>query len=253
MNSVKSRFFSARLLSIFGLIFFLGACSTAPEKKGDEAESAYNLAKEYEKDERYEEAIRHFQDIKNKYPYSKYAALSELAIADTYYKQESYAEAQVAYQNFKDLHPKHVQIDYVTFKLGVSYYNQLPPTSDRDLTLATSALQNFDDVLHLFPSSEYVKESQEKKLATLKMLAEKEVYIADFYFKKQQYSAAMVRYEGGIRKYPGHGFDAKSLSRAAICAARLADYDKARTYLAELKQRFPEEGNEIHSAEKELK
>jgi len=222
------------------------------EKKADTAEGAYQLAQEYDKDERYEEAIRRYQEVKNKFPYSKYAVLSELAVADSYFKQESYPEAQVAYQSFKDLHPKHQQIDYVTYRLALSYYNQIPPTSDRDLSLGNNAIQYFDEVIRLYPNSEYVKDAQEKRAAALKLLAEKEIYIADFYFKKEKWDSARVRYENELKKYPGSGFDAKALSRAAICSYRASDVDHARVLIHQLQEKFPN-SDELHDAEKEVK
>ena len=240
------------LLALLFVAGIFAGCGSDPEKPSTEAaEAQYNSAQSFQKDERYEEAIRRYQEVKNKFPYSRFAILSELAIADTYFLQESYPEAQVAYQNFKDMHPKHPKVDYVTYKLGLCYYLQLPPGADRDLSLADKALQNFDEVIRLYPGGENAKDAQEKKMATLKMLAEKEVYIADFYFKKGQYLSAMNRYEGGLRKYPGQGFDAKILSRAAICAARQANLDHARTLLKELEDKFPD-SSEAKDARKEI-
>lgn len=232
-------------------ISLLSGCTSA-DKKADTADGAYSIAQEFDKDERYEEAIKRYQDIKNKFPYSKFATQSELAIADVYYKQEAYPEAQVAYQAFKDLHPKHPQIDYVTFRLAMSFFSQLPPTIDRDLSLAQSAILYFDEILNQFPNSQYVKESKEKKEATIKMLAEKESYIADFYFVREKYDSALPRYEGLLKKYPGIGFDAKALSRAAVSAAKSGEPDKSRKYLAELEQKFPG-SDELAFAKEELR
>ena len=230
----------------------LVACSS-DEKKADTADGAFEVAQQYEKDERFEEAIRRYQEIKNKFPYSKYAVMSELAIADSYFKQESYPEAQVAYQNFKDLHPKHERIDYVTFRLGLSYFNQLPPTSDRDLSLAPKVLLNLEDVMRLYPNSEFVKEAQEKKTAVLKLQAEKEIYIADFYFRKKQWDSARTRYENEVKNYPGQGYEARALSQASICAARASEMDRAREILGQLRERFPDSQSEIRAAEREIK
>lgn len=232
-------------------ISLLSACVSS-DKKADTAEAAYSIAQEFDKDERYEEAIKRYQDIKNKFPYSKFATQSELAIADVYYKQESYPEAQVSYQSFKDLHPKHPQIDYVTFRLAMSFFNQLPSTTDRDLSLAQSAILYFDEVLSQFPNSQYAKEAKERKDATIKMLAEKEDYIAEFYFIREKYDSALPRYEALLKKYPGVGFDEKALSRAAISASRAGDPDKAQKYLTELEQRFPG-SSELAFAKKELR
>jgi outer membrane protein assembly factor BamD len=177
--------------------------------------------------------------------------MAELAIADAYFKQETYAEAQVAYQSFKDLHPKHPKIDYVTYRLALSFYNQLPPTIDRDLSLAQSTILYCDEVINQYPNSEFVKDANDKKQATLKMLAGKEDYIAEFYFIREKYDSALTRYEGLLKKYPGLGYDAKALSGAAISATKVGEPDKARKYLAELQRKFPG-SDELAAAKKEI-
>jgi outer membrane protein assembly factor BamD len=223
---------------LMGCLLIFTACSSK-DKSADTAEGAYAIAQEYDKDELWERAIQKYQEVKNKFPYSKYATMAELAIADCHYKDESFGEAQVSYQSFKDLHPKHAQIDYVTHRLGLSFFNQLPPTIDRDLTLATSAILYFEEVVKQYPNSAHAKEAAEKRDSAYKMLGEKEQYIADFYFKREKYDSALTRYEGLLKKYPRLGFDARSLSRAAIAAARNGDQDKAKKYLAEVRTQFP--------------
>lgn len=254
MLRVKS-IFSLPIPSLVGLSLvlslFLGACSSE-EKNANTAEGAYAIAQGFEKDERYEEAIRRYNDVKNKFPYSKYATMAELAIADTYFKQESYPEAQVSYQSFKELHPKHPQIDYVTYRLGLSFFEQLPSTDDRDLSLAQSAILYFDEVMALYPNSEYAKEAAEKRTAALKKLAGKEMYIADFYFIRGVYGSALSRYEGLLANYPNLGFDAQALQKASLSAARLGELDRAKQLAARLRKQFPDSG-ELKDVEKELK
>jgi outer membrane protein assembly factor BamD len=161
--------------------FLITGCSSV-EKNSNTPEGAFSIAEDFEKGDRFEEAIRRYTEIKNKFPYSNYALKSELAIADVYYKQESYAEAQVAYQMFKDLHPTFPQADYVQFRIGLSFYQQLPSSVDRDLSQADEAILNLSDVITKYPKSKYVAEAKEKRSAAIRMLAEKEEYIADFYF-----------------------------------------------------------------------
>lgn len=236
------------LLLVISSTSLLISCSSS-DKKSDEAEGAYAIAQEYDNEERWEEAIRRYQEIKNKFPYSKYATMSEMAMADAYFKQESFAEAQVAYQSFKDLHPKHPQSDYVTYRLAMSFFKQLPSTIDRDLGLAGSTILFFDEVINQYPKSTYVTEAREKKEETVKMLAGKEDYIAEFYFIREKYDSALTRYEGLLKKYSGYGFDAKALSRAAISAAKLGEVEKSKKYVAELAKRFPD-SDELKDAKK---
>ncbi|MBX3017015.1 MAG: outer membrane protein assembly factor BamD [Bdellovibrionaceae bacterium] len=238
-----------RLCCALALVSVISCASE--EKSSDTPEGAYAIAEEFAKDDRYEEAIRRFNDVKNKYPYSKFATMAELAVADTYFKQESYPEAQVSYQTFKELHPKHAQIDYVTYRLGLSFFEQLPETEDRDLSLAQSSIIYFDEVMSLYPNSPHAKEAQEKKTEVLKKLGAKEMYIADFYFKRKVYASALTRYEGLLRTYPNLGFDALALSRAAQSAAHAGELDRAKQLVARLKTQFAG-SSELADAEKVL-
>ncbi len=228
----------SKLLIILMCFYFVGCSST--DKNSDTPEGVYAIAQQFEKDDRYDEAIRRYQEVKNKFPYSNWAAKAELAIADVHYKDEAFAEAQLAYQAFKELHPKHPQIDYVSFRVGLSYYKQLPDSIDRDLTLANEAIHAFDDVIKNYSRSEYVKEATEKRADSLKRLATKEDYIAEFYFVREKYLAAFRRYENLLSQYPGQGFEAKALSRVAISAHKISQTDKAISYLKKLKAQFPD-------------
>ena len=236
---------------VFGSLLTLVGCSST-EKDANTAEGAFAIAEEYDHADRYEEAIRRYSEVKSKYPYSRFATQSELAIADVYFKQESFAEAQVAYKTFESLHPKHARIDYVVFRSALSYFNQLPPTVDRDLSLAKDAIQGFDDLVDRFPSSSHVAESKEKKMKTVRMLAEKEKYIADFYYKTEVYDSALGRYMDLLNQYPGMGYEVDALKGAALSAFKSGDQDRSKRYYARLKAEFPT-SDQVREVEREIR
>lgn len=62
---MKKSFLTAFVL--FGLIFT--GCSSA-DKTHDRPEPLYQEAQEFEKAERYEEAIKRYTELKNRFPYS---------------------------------------------------------------------------------------------------------------------------------------------------------------------------------------
>ncbi len=221
------------------LFLVFAACSSTDTVDPNSAEGLFNRGVELEKNERYEEAVERFKEVRNKFPYSKVTTDAELKIADCYFKQESFPEAQVAYQSFKDLHPKHTTIDYVTFQLAMSYYNQLPPTTDRDLTISQKAITYFDEVITSFPNSKYFKEAKDKKQDVRSKLAAKEEYIADFYFKRQKFESALGRYENLLEEFPNLGFDEKALFRAAFSAHKIGQLDKSNKYFSKLKEKHP--------------
>lgn len=226
-------------------------CSTIDQIDASTPEGAFRLAEEYEKDERYDEAVQKFQDVRSKFPYSKFATMAELKIADVHFAREAYAESAASYQLFKDFHPKHPQSDYVTYRLGLSYFNQLPSTIDRDLTVADKAILYFDELVTSYPQSQHVADARIKKDTALRMLAKKELYIANFYFSRKTYDSALKRFEGLLKTYPSLGLDSQALFGAAKSAFELGEKDRGQTHLRQLTSLFPS-SEEAQRAKSEL-
>lgn len=241
-----SLWLSSALLA-FQFLLITGCASE--DKRADSPEGLFAIAQEFENDERFEEAIKRYTEVKNRFPYSAKAVDAELAIADVYFKQESFAEAQINYSTFRELHPKHPRIDYVIFRIGLSHFSQLPETIDRDLTLANDAITAFSEVLSKFPQSTHVTEATEKRNECYKKLSEKEKYIGDFYFKRDKFDSALVRYENVIKKYPQSPGYALALSQAAICAKKVGDDTKVNKYISLLESQFPN-SDELSDARK---
>jgi len=233
---------------LFILIFFnfLFSCSSN-EKNADTAEAAFKIAKDYEDDEKYTLAINRYTDVKNKFPYSSYATEAELAIADVHFKNEDYPEAQISYQNFKEMHPKHPKTDYVVFRTGMSYFLQLPETIDRDIKLANDAIYSFSELIKKFTQSEYLAQAHEHRRKALTMLNEKELSIADFYYKQKFYDSALLRYTDAYIKYSDSELQPRSLAGAIKSAAKLFDDKTKKTYTDLLMTKFPnsEEAKDI--------
>lgn len=232
-----SRLFTTFLLS--SLFILLTSCASSEKIDTNTAEGAYKLGLVYAEDERYEEAIAQFQTVKNKFPYSRFATESELKVADIQFDRENFIEAQNSYQIFKELHPRHPKSDYVTYRLAMSFYKQLPSTIDRDLSLADQAILYFDEVMNSYSTSEYVEKARKKKTESLKMLAEKVLYIADFYFVRDFYDSALNRYEQMLKQYPGLGLNDRALYGAAVSAKKVKNKKKMEFYLSNLKDNFP--------------
>jgi outer membrane protein assembly factor BamD len=121
--------FAPMLVACFATTLVVG-CSSGEKYDTSTPEGAFKQAEEYEKDERYEEAVQKYAEVKNKFPYSRFATQAEMKIADVHFTREAFIEAAGAYQLFKEFHPKHPQADYVTFRLALSYFNQLPSSID---------------------------------------------------------------------------------------------------------------------------
>jgi outer membrane protein assembly factor BamD len=231
----------ARLgLTLVLALGILAGCASSEKIDPNTAEGAYKLGLSYAEDERYEEAVAQFATVKNKFPYSRFATEAELKIADIQFEREFFIEAQNAYQIFKELHPRHPKSDYVTYQLAMSFFEQLPSTIDRDLSLADQAILYFEEVINSYSTSKYMKKARKKRKKCKQMLAEKILYIADFYFIRDIYDSALTRYEQLLREYPGIGFNDRALYGATMSADKVKDKKKREFYLSNLRENFPQ-------------
>lgn len=218
---------------IFVILFIISSCSGIKEL--DTAQSLYKAGIKASKSGYSETALYHFKKLKSQFPYSKLSIQADLAIADVFYDRESFLEAEAAYKVFKDFHPK-TKPDYIAFKLAMSIYKQLPDTVDRDISLAFRAIGYFNEVIKSYPKSLFRKKALAKRKNAVKKLAEKELYIANFYLKRKIYISSLPRYEKILKKYPNMGFNSKALYGAAVSAYKLNKKSKARSYLGALKK-----------------
>jgi outer membrane protein assembly factor BamD len=188
-------------LLAFLLVGAISGCSTTSIDENDPAALIKDAQEDIQSDH-YQLAIDKLRSIKNKFPYSKYAIDAQLLIADVYFMQDSFADAAASYESFRDLHPRHEKASYALFRVGKSYFKDSPSTIARDLTSAKKALDAYNDFLRFYPTSEEVAEAK-TDIATLRqMLAEKELYIGDFYFKRDFFESAKPRYKKVIELFP---------------------------------------------------
>ncbi len=211
-------------LVLFLILMFLGACSSDEQKGRTEAESLFKEAQSLIKAERYILANEKLNQIKTQHPYSYYATPSELLQAEVLFKQESYVESAASFILFRDFHPKHEKIPYVIFMIGESYFNQLPTTIDRDLDSAVEAIKYYEEVIAKYPDSKYVKDAKGKIGDCKKMLRQKELYIADFYFKTKVYQGARYWYEEILANNPKQKDKQHSMFRIVASSAEMKDY-----------------------------
>ena len=107
---------------------------------------------------------------------------------------------------------------------------QLPDTTDRDLTVANDAIYHFNEVIKSYPTSVYVTEAKENREKAFVMLAEKELYIADFYLRQEKFEASLNRYENVLTTYSGYGLDPKALLGAIKASTKAKNEMKQKKY-----------------------
>src|SRR5262249_40118318 len=148
----------------------------------------------------FNEAQKYFDYVKSKYPYLEAATTAELRLGDVDFEREKYAEARDRYLNFIKLHPTHSKVDYAAYRAALTHYKDmpsefcwLPPSSEKDQAEVRQAATAMADFIRTYPSSEYVGQAQKSYDEVKRRLAEHELYVADFYKKREKWGAVVGR------------------------------------------------------------
>lgn len=176
----------------------------------------------YFEDGKYRRANESFQQLKDWYPFSKYAILAELKLADGHYRLEEYEEAIYAYEEFESLHPRNEAVPYVIYQIGSCYGAQMN-SIDRDQTAVRKALDTDRRLVRMFPDDPYAEKARERIKTCQRNLAEHEFYVGMFYFKGEHYEPALNRFKSVLSDYPDVGVHQKALRYIALCKAHLEE------------------------------
>ncbi len=184
-------------------------------KKVDENDPASIMADAEDdiKGDRYAPALEKLRMVKNRFPYSKLAVEASLRIADVYFLQESFSEAAAAYELFRDLHPKHEKVTYAMLRVGKSYLSDMPSNTARDLSMGYRAVEAYEAFLRRFPEVPEAKDAKEELHKAKAQLADKELYVGEFYVREKFYYSARPRFKKVIELYPDSEAATKAKAR----------------------------------------
>ncbi len=233
------------------LLYFIAGCSSAPVKKQPGPEEYYKEAMEEMKGgwifgPDYEQVRETLNMIIDNYPYSTYAPLAQLRIADTYYKEGRYLESAEAYDHFAKMYPNDKNIPYAVFMEGKSFMKNQETwltkniPYDTDLTGINNAYDEFRYIVNNYPSSEYVADAKKYVVQCEKTLAEHDMYIADFYIDRGHYEAAINRLMDIYEKYPKSGLGDLALHKLATVYKTINSADEYNKTIELLKKAYPD-------------
>jgi outer membrane protein assembly factor BamD len=216
----------ARLLAL--ALLPLLACSssrtsiTGEVRYGATAEEDYQYGVEELEKGNWIESQKFLDHVRTKYPFSKYAALAELRLADAKFRQERYLEAAEAYDAFVKLHPTHEEADTAEFRAARSHYEEAPsdflvfPNAfEKDQRQLRTAVDKLKYFLASRPDSKHRKEAEALLGEAQGRLAAHEWYVAEFYFKREHWGGAAGRLETLLKEYPGSRHEPEALLRLA--------------------------------------
>jgi outer membrane protein assembly factor BamD len=219
--------------AVIAVTFSLSACSllqteTVDETKGWTASRLYSEARDELSAGNYEKAVSHFEKLESRYPFGTYAQQAQMEIAYAHYKQGDQAQALAAVDRFIKLHPNHPNVDYMYYLRGLINFNDKvsifdfiahQDLSERDPKALRDAFDSFKLLVERYPNSKYAKDASERLNYLLNSMAQHDVHVANYYYRRGAYLAAANRAQAAVRDYR----DAPAIEEALYIMMRSYD------------------------------
>jgi outer membrane protein assembly factor BamD len=217
-------------------VFLLCSCTSKyTDENGKEktAEVFYEIAAKDMHSKNFKAAAKGFDKLQERYPYSKWSVQAMLMGAYCKYQNHKYEDAIDEFTIFAKMHPYHKDTPYAYYMIGLSHYERISIV-DRDQASSLRAVEAFQTILDLYPSSDYAKDAKFKIDFIRNHIAAQEMQIGRFYMKEKSYLAAINRFKNVIEKYQTTEQRQEALLRLMECYAALNMKDELNSVFAVL-------------------
>ena len=226
--SVGSMVGAARWVAV--AIAISGCASTELDRTASMSPAKlYSEAKEELSAGAYDKAAALFEKLEGRAAGTPLAQQAQLEKAYARYKANETAEALAALERFMKLHPASPALDYALYLKGIINFNDdlglfanitRQDLSERDQKASKESFDAFKELTTRFPDSRYSPDARLRMTYIVNSLAQYEVHVARYYYKRGAYVAAINRAQVALSEY------------RAVPALEEALYIKVRSYEA---------------------
>jgi outer membrane protein assembly factor BamD len=169
-------------------------------------------------DEKYARARRYLSHAFEVEPNSLAGREALLLLADSYYLDGgavNFVQSEAKYRDFLNRFPTSDQAAYAQFQVANSLAGRMEKP-DRDQSATENALAAYQELIRLYPTSDYVAAARAKIVDVRQRLAEHEFVVGSFYLRRGLPVAAIDRFEDLLTSFPDYGEREKVLCNLAL-------------------------------------
>lgn len=202
------------VLAIVGTVSVavLSGCSTAPVDKtaGMSPSALYAEAKDEMGNAQWEKAIPLLEKLETRAAGTPLAQQAQVDKAYAHYKAQEPAQALATLERFVRLHPASPAMDYALYLKAIINFNDdlglfsgitRQDLSERDQKAAKDSFDAFKELVTRFPDSKYAPDARQRMAYIVNSLAQYEVHVARYYYKRGAYLAAVNRAQATVAEY----------------------------------------------------
>lgn len=200
----------ALVVSGFGLV----ACGSTPKEDPNSTEAVERLYAEAKDDlagGNLDRAVKSLERVEGRAAGTLLAQQATLDLAYAQYRSAERASAQATLDRFIRLHPSSPALDYALYLRGLVNFNDnlgllgalsRQQLSERDQQASRDAYQSFKQLVQQFPQSRYAPDAQLRMDYIVNSLAEYELHVARYYYRRGAFLAAANRAQHVVVDYP---------------------------------------------------
>ena len=246
------------ILGIFMLLLIISSCSSNEEMPDERLveKELYDQAQTRLKNGSFSTAILSLEALESRFPFGRYAEQAQAELIYAYYMNSQFEASQSAAERFINLHPRHSHTGYAFYMKGLAAFTDdsglfsryfQSDLAKREVVMAQTSFGELSEFISRYPESKYVPHAKQRMIYLRNLLAEHEIYVADFYMKRGAYLAAIGRAKYVIENLPNTPQTPFALS-ILVEAYEILEYEELRkTSLEILNANYPNfdfQGNE---------
>ena len=194
------------------LASLLVACSSAPVDKtaGMSPNRLYAEAKDEMGSSQWDKAVPLLEKLEARAAGTPLAQQAQLDKAYAHYKAGEQAQSLATLERFIKLHPASPALDYAIYLKGIVNFNDdlgllsavtRQDLAERDQKAAKESFESFKELTSRFPDSKYTPDARQRMNYIVGSLAQSEVHVARYYYKRGAYLAAANRAQQCLTDY----------------------------------------------------
>jgi outer membrane protein assembly factor BamD len=202
-------------IALLGLSLSLSGCKSWRHKKDQgvaSAEVGYERANKQLKDSNFQAAVKSYEQVTSKFPFSEPAKQARIDLIYAYYRMGEKESAADAADSFIRENPTHPRVDYAYYMKGLIYFERSQNFLERIFKVnmaarppqdARKSFDAFARVVSQYPQSEYAPEAHQRMVYIRNRLAEYNLVVARYYFDLGAYAGAIARAREVLETYDG--------------------------------------------------
>ncbi len=192
------------------MIAGLVGCSSTPKVDDDSAEKLYAEARDDLNAGSYDKAIKALERVEGRGAGTLLAQQAMLDLAYAQWRTSERVQAISTLDRFIKLYPSSPAMDYALYLKGAVNFNDnlgmlsavsRQDLSERDQQASRDAFQAFKQLVEQYPDSKYSADARLRMDYIVNSLAEYEVHVARYYYRRGAFLAAANRAQQAVRDY----------------------------------------------------